>query len=81
VLPFRSRSVTLEQYESLQLGESRAAVESRLCSPSWEEAESAGRSKTYYHIPLPVGHHDEGQTVMLAFDNDLLSFKGMSPYY
>jgi hypothetical protein len=67
--------------EPLQLGESRAAVERRLCPPSWVESESASRGRLYYHSPVPVGHHDEGQTVMLEFDEDRLSFKGMSPYY
>lgn len=77
----QSRTVTLEQYNSLRLGESRSAVEGRLCSPSWVETESASRVKTYYHVPLPVGHHDEGQAVMLVFDHNELSFKDMNPYY
>ena len=37
--------------------------------------------RTYYHIPLPVGHHDEGQTVMLVFEGNRLVSKDMNPYY
>ena len=76
-----SRSVTLEQYNSLAVGQSRSEIEARLCSPSYVERESRTKVKTYYDIPLPVGHHDEGQGVLLMFENDRLAFKGMSPYY
>jgi hypothetical protein len=76
-----SRRVSLDQYNSIALGQTRIQVEAKLCAPSDVESAKAGKVKTYYHIPLPVGHHDEGQTVMLVFDNDRLSFKGMSPYY
>jgi hypothetical protein len=75
------REMTLDQYTSLAKGESREAVEGRLCSPSSTERQSAGRVATYYHVPLPVGHHDEGQTAMLVFEDGKLSSKGMSPYY
>jgi hypothetical protein len=34
-----------------------------------------------YHIDLPIGHHDEGQTVLLVFEGGKLTSKGMSPYY
>ena len=77
----QSRSVTLEQYDSLRQGESRAMIENRLCTPSDTERDAAGRVKTYYHIALPIGEHWEGQTVLLAFEKDVLAFKGMSPYY
>lgn len=39
------------------------------------------RANLYYHIDLPVGHHDEGQTVMLVFEDGKLASKDMSPYY
>jgi hypothetical protein len=45
------------------------------------DPKNAKRLSIYYHIDLPVGHHDEGQTVMLVFDRGKLSTKGMSPYY
>jgi hypothetical protein len=77
------RTITLEQYNALTIGESRAAVERRLCSPSdvAVDPKDSTRVSTYYHIDLPVGHHDEGQTVMLVFKSAALSSKGMSPYY
>jgi hypothetical protein len=62
------------------MGESRSEVEERLCSPS--DVETKGQQVlAYYHIPLPVGHHDEGQTVMLVFEGNRLVSKDMSPYY
>jgi hypothetical protein len=76
-----SRRVSLGQYNAIAIGQTRAEVEAVLCAPSDTESEKLGTVKTYYHIPLPVGHHDEGQTVMLVFDNGRLSSKGMSPYY
>jgi hypothetical protein len=76
-----SREVTLEQYNALAVGESRSDVERRLCSPSLVERKSPTSVTTYYHIALPVGEHDEGQGVLLVFDQDRLSWKGMSPYY
>jgi hypothetical protein len=76
-----SREVTLDQYNSLTVGESRSDVEWRLCSPSLVERKSPASVTTYYHIPLPVGEHYEGQGVLLVFDQDRLSSKGMSPYY
>jgi len=76
-----TRSVTLEQYNSLAVGQSRSDIEARLCSPSHAERASRIKLRTSYHIALPVGHHDEGQGVLLIFENDRLTFKGMSPYY
>jgi hypothetical protein len=76
-----SRSITLAQYDSLAVGQLRQDVEARLCSPSDVERKGLGKIQTYYHIPLPVGHHWEGQTVLLEFENDRLTFKDMSPYY
>ena len=78
-----TRTITLDQYNSLAVGETRAVVEGRLCSPSDAEADpkNAKLVRTYYHIDLPVGHHDEGQTVLLVFENGTVSSKGMSPYY
>ena len=75
------RQVSLDQYNSIAIGQTRSEVEARLCTPSDTESEKPRKLKTYYHIALPVGHHDEGQTVMLVFEEDRLSFKGMSPYY
>ena len=62
-------------------GESRETIERRLCSPSNVERQNGGHVATYYHIPIPVGHHDEGQTVMLVFEASKLVSMGMSPYY
>jgi hypothetical protein len=78
-----TRTITIEQYNSLTVGETRPEVERRLCSPSDVEVDSTGsqRVKTYYHIDLPIGHHNEGQTVMLVFESGKLSSKSMSPYY
>jgi hypothetical protein len=75
------RQITPEQYESLAQGETREEVERRLCSPSDTERQGADRISTYYHIALPIGHHDEGQTVLLVFERGKLVFMGMSPYY
>ena len=75
----QSRSVTLEQYDSLRQGESRAMIENRLCTPSDTERDAAGRVKTYYHIALPIGEHWEGQTVLLAFEKDVLAFRAGAP--
>jgi hypothetical protein len=81
----RSATRTIEetQYNSLEIGTTRRDVERRLCSPSASEADNKNSKRlfTYYHIDLPIGHHDEGQTVMLVFDDGKLSSKGMSPYY
>jgi hypothetical protein len=76
----QGRSISLEQYNSLEVGEAQAAVERRLCTPSDSERDGPRRLKTYYHIALPVGHHDEGQTVMLLFEDGSLVSKAMSPY-
>jgi hypothetical protein len=78
---YTGRRVTLEQYDAIATGQTRSEVEARLCSPSFVEREGRSKVKTYYHIPLPVAHHDEGQGVLLVFENDRLTFKGMSPYY
>jgi len=79
----KARTITLEQYNALKTGEARAGVEARLCSPSAAEADpkNPGRVNTYYHIDLPVGHHDEGQTVWLVFEKGALTSKDMNPYY
>jgi hypothetical protein len=74
------RLITIAQYHSVRIGDSRSTVEERLCSPSDVEVEQE-KIKTSYHIAVPIGHHDEGQTVMLIFKGDRLSWKGMSPYY
>jgi hypothetical protein len=78
-----TRTITLDQYNSLTVGETRGVVEGRLCSPSDVEADpkNSKRVSTYYHIDLPVGHHDEGQTVLLIFEDGTLSSKDMNPYY
>ena len=78
---YNVRDVTPEQYKSLATGESREAIEQRLCSPSTVEKQDDGRVVTYYHIDLPTGHHFEGQTVMLIYEGGKLVSKGMSPYY
>jgi hypothetical protein len=80
---YTTRTITKAQYDSINAGEARAEVERRLCSASNSEVDpkNAKRLSIYYHIDLPVGHHDEGQTVMLVFDRGKLSTKGMSPYY
>ncbi len=75
------REVTLDQYKSVAIGDSREAVEQRLCSPSTVEQQGATKVATYYYIDLPVGHHDEGQTVMLVYERGKLVSKDMSPYY
>lgn len=69
------RTITQEQYGSLLIGEARQEVERRLCSPSdvGADRKKVGRVSTYYHIDLPVGHHDEGQTVMLVFEGGKLT--------
>lgn len=67
-------------YESLKVGDERSAVEGRACSPSDTEAKGE-QTTTYYHVPLPVDHHDEGQTAMLVFKQNKLASKTMSPYY
>jgi hypothetical protein len=78
-----TRTITKEQYDSLALGDSRTDVERRLCSPSdWEVDKKAPTNiTTYYHIDLPIHHHDEGQTVMLVFKGGKLTSRDMSPYY
>ena len=78
-----TRRITEAQYKAISVGEARADVESRLCSPSRAEADKKNpkRVSIYYHIDLPIGHHDEGQTVMLTFQDGKLASKGMSPYY
>jgi hypothetical protein len=78
-----TRTINEAQYSALAVGDGRAEVERRLCSPSDSEADtkSPNRVSIYYHIDLPVGHHDEGQTVMLIFQYGRLASKGMSPYY
>lgn len=78
-----SRTITEEQYNSLVVGELRREVERRLCSPSDVEGDEkdSNRISTYYHIDLPVGHHDEGQAVKLIFQDARLSSKDMNPYY
>jgi hypothetical protein len=78
---YNSREISPAQFESLVIGESRQAIELRLCSPSTHEGQKGGRVATYYHIDLPIGHHDEGQTVMLVYERGKLISKGMSPYY
>ena len=75
------RDITPVQFQSLVMGESREAVEARYCSPSSHERQKGGRVATYYHIDLPIGHHDEGQTVMLVYEQGKLISKDMSPYY
>lgn len=77
------RTITQEQYSSLVVGDARPEVERRLCSPSDVEVDrkKATRVSTYYDIDLPVGHHDEGQTVVLVFEEGKLMSKDMSPYY
>jgi hypothetical protein len=79
---YTTRTITKEQYDSIAAGETRDALERRLCSPSDSEvdAENAARASTYYHIDLPIGHHDEGQGVMLRFEDGRLTSKHMSPY-
>jgi hypothetical protein len=78
-----SRTITKGQYDALAIGDARAAVERRLCSPSSSEVDNKTRSRvnTYYHIDLPIHHHDEGQTVLLVFESGKLTSKDMSPYY
>jgi hypothetical protein len=78
-----TRTITEEQYKAVAVGETRPELERRLCSASDSEVDpkKATRVSTYYHIDLPVGHHDEGQTVMFIFEDGKLSSKGMSPYY
>jgi hypothetical protein len=78
---YTGRRVTLEQYDAIAVGQTRSEIEARLCSPSFVERDTPSKVKTYYHIALPVAHHDEGQGVLLVFENDRLTFKGMSPYY
>lgn len=78
---YNIRDLTPELFQSLAIGESREAVEARLCSPSSHERQKGGRAATYYHIDLPIGHHDEGQTVMLVYEQGKLISKDMSPYY
>ena len=65
------------------MGDTKADVERRLCSPSASETDPKNpkRVTLYFHIDLPVGHHDEGQTVMLVFEHGKMVSKGMSPYY
>jgi len=75
------RDITAVQFQLLAIGESREAVEARLCAPSLHERQKGGRVATYYHIDLPIGHHDEGQTVMLVYERGKLISKDMSPYY
>jgi hypothetical protein len=75
------RDITPVQFQSLVIGEAREAVEARLCSPSSHERQKGGSVTTYYHIDLPIGHHDEGQTVMLVYEQGKLISKGVSPYY
>jgi hypothetical protein len=74
------REVTLDQFKSVAVGDTRAAVEQRLCSPSTTEKRGAAGIATRYYIDLPVGHHDEGQTVMLVYERGRLVSKSMSPY-
>jgi hypothetical protein len=78
-----TRTISSDQYTSLKAGETRAALEARLCSPSDVEVDPKNprRVSTYYHIDLPVGHHDEGQTVVLVFEDGALVSKKMGPYY
>ena len=65
------------------MGEARAEVEGRLCSPSGSEADKKKPKQVsiYYHVDLPIGPHHEGQTVMLIFEDGKVASKGMSPYY
>jgi hypothetical protein len=78
-----TRTISEAQYNELGVGDAQSDVERRLCSPSGSERDKKRptRVSIYYHIDLPVGHHDEGQTVMLIFQNGRLASKGMSPYY
>jgi hypothetical protein len=78
---YNIRDITPAHFESLVVGESRETVEARLCSPSTFEKKKGGRVATYYHIDLPIDHHDEGQTVMLVYERGRLVSKAMSPYY
>jgi hypothetical protein len=80
---YTTRTITEAQYNSIKPGETRAGIERRLCSASDSEVDpkNARRVSIYYHIDLPVDHHDEGQTVMLVFESGTLTSKGMSPYY
>src|SRR5262249_30904670 len=59
-----TRTITEAQYKAISVGEARAEIERRLCSPSDSEADkkSPTRVSIYYHIDLPIGEHDEGQT-------------------
>jgi hypothetical protein len=76
-----TRTISKTQYNSIASGESRADLERRLCSPSNVEIDQkTKRVSIYYHIDLPIGHHDEGQTVTLAFEGGKLTSKSMSPY-
>ncbi len=76
----RSRRITQQQYDALATGASRADVYRSLCSPGDVERDGP-RLKVYYHNPAPVFGHDEGQGVMLVFERDRLTSKGMSVYY
>jgi len=82
-----TRTITETQYKSLAIGSTQSEVERRLCSPSDSEADpkNSKRLVTYYHIDLPIGHHDEGsdgaagvrrrQAVVEANEPILLSVK------
>src|SRR5262249_23083735 len=58
-----TRTISEAQYNALAVGDARREVERRFCSPSDSEADTKrpNRVSIYYHIDLPVGHHDEGQ--------------------
>lgn len=75
-----NRRITQEQYDSLATGTPKSEVFRSLCSPA-ETEQDGPRLKAYYHNPVPVFGHDEGQGVMLVFERDRLISKGMSVYY
>jgi hypothetical protein len=77
------RTISKAQYDGVAAGDVRERLERSLCGPSNAEgdAKNPRRTTLYYHVDLPIGHHDEGQTAMLVFEDNKLVSKDMSPYY
>jgi hypothetical protein len=76
----RSRLIAPEVFAALAIGDTRASVIQRACSPSLLERKGS-RVNAYYHDPTPIFGHDEGQTVLLTFEHERLVSKDKSPYY
>jgi hypothetical protein len=76
----RSRQMTLDVYHSLPLGEQMSTIRERLCSPGYVERKGLSQTNWYFWVDIPVAHHGS-QGVLLVFQDELLAFKGISPYY